>query len=208
MRKGATLRYKAISKGKIESLYLQYYPPLTGKDGKTCWYEFLHMERYKSPENDVERRYNHDVEELAEAIRCERYLMLVRKDYPFSCYTGLRKEGSMHIIIKKTKVEVRLPLSNKAMRIIGNPKQKGRIFPSLTVSILNEQIPKLIRQAGIRKCITFHCFRYTFAQMLLDRGVDIYTIAHLLGHKQVSSTQCYVRPSDKLCQQAIKLLDK
>ena len=95
MRKGATLRYKAISKGKIESLYLQYYPPLTGKDGKTCWYEFLHMERYKSPENDVERRYNHDVEELAEAIRCERYLMLVRKDYPFSCYTGL-PEGRQH----------------------------------------------------------------------------------------------------------------
>ena len=114
----------------------------------------------------------------------------------------------MHIIVKKTKVEVRLPLSNKAMSILGNRKQKGRVFPSLTISILNEQIPELIRQAGIRKHITFHCFRYTFAQMLLDRGVDIYTIAHLLGHKQVSSTQCYVRPSDKLCQQAIRLLDK
>lgn len=147
----------------------------------------------------------------------------VRRAALFSCYTGLRrsdilqlqwknivkswKEGSMHIIIKKTKVEVRLPLSNKAMSILDNPKQKDRVFPDLTVSVLNEQIPELIRQAGIRKHITFHCFRYTFAQMLLDRGVDIYTIAHLLGYKQVSSTQCYVRPSDKLCQQAIRLLD-
>ena len=84
-----TLRFKPVCKGKMESLYLQYYPPLADKNGKTCRYEFLHMERYKNPENDVERRYNHDVEELAEAIRCERYLMLVRKDYPFSCYTGL-----------------------------------------------------------------------------------------------------------------------
>ena len=145
----------------------------------------------------------------------------VRRAALFSCYTGLRrsdilqlqwkdivgnrKGGSMHLIIKKTKVEVRLPVSNKVMRILGNPEQKGRVFPDLTVSVLNEQLPELIRQAGIRKHITFHCFRYTFAQMLLDRGFDIYTIAHLLGHKQVSSTQCYVRPSDKLCQQAIRL---
>ena len=149
----------------------------------------------------------------------------VRRAALVSCYTGLRRSdilqlhwknivrnresgNGMHIIIKKTKVEVRLPLSNKAMRILGDSKQKGRVFPSLTVSALNEQIPELIRQAGIRKHITFHCFRYTFAQMLLNRGVDIYTIAHLLGHKQVSSAQCYVRPSDKLCQQAIRLLDK
>jgi integrase len=362
-----TLRYKLVCKGKMESLYLQYYPPLTDKNGNLVRYEFLHIERYKSPCSDVERKYNHDVEELAEAIRCERYLMLARKEFSFlpkekldgdfisyfkdnlpslvgkyssalkhfgqftngqckfrdistsfceqyrsyllreakklhdkkkishntassyfnvfmsvvklagddniiskdivkhvdpiqwnhdtqkeymieaelrqlesitfekndevrraalfSCYTGLRRSdilqlqwkdivrnrecgNGMHIIIKKTKVEVRLPLSNKAMRILGDPKQKGRVFPSLTVSVLNEQIPELIRQAGIRKHITFHCFRYTFAQMLLDRGVDIYTIAHLLGHKQVSSAQCYVRPSDKLCQQAIRLLDK
>lgn len=67
----------------------------------------------------------------------------------FSCYTGLRrsdilqlqwkdivgnrKGGSMHLIIKKTKVEVRLPLSNKAMRILGSPKQKGGVFIDLTV---------------------------------------------------------------------------
>ena len=51
----------------------------------------------------------------------------------------------------------------------------------------------LIKTAGISKHITFHRFRDTFAMRLLDNGIDIYTIATLLGHKQVSSTQIYVR---------------
>lgn len=49
----------------------------------------------------------------------------------------------------------------------------------------------------------FHFTRHTFAMQLLDKGVDIYTIAALLGHRQVSSTQNYAKMSSKKMIEAI-----
>lgn len=47
------------------------------------------------------------------------------------------------------------------------------------------------------------CFRHTFAMQLLDKGVDIYTIAALLGHRQVSSTQNYAKMTSRKMIEAI-----
>lgn len=51
-------------------------------------------------------------------------------------------------------------------------------------------------------CI-FHVARHTFAMQLLDKGVDIYTITALLGHRQVSSTQNYAKITPKKVLEAI-----
>ena len=51
-------------------------------------------------------------------------------------------------------------------------------------------------------CI-FHTSRHTFAMQLLDKGVDIYTITALLGHRQVSSTQNYAKITPKKVLEAI-----
>ena len=42
---------------------------------------------------------------------------------------------------------------------------------------------------------------------LLDKGIDIYTISALLGHKQVSSTQSYAKISSKKMMEAIFRLE-
>ena len=73
----------------------------------------------------------------------------------------------------------------------------------ITESILVTHIGRWVSKAKIRKHITIHCFRHTFAMQLLDKGVDIYTIAALLGHKQVSSTQNYAKMSSKKMIEAI-----
>ena len=39
-------------------------------------------------------------------------------------------------------------------------------------------------------CI-FHCGRHSFASLLLENGVDIYTIKSLMGHTNVRTTQIY-----------------
>ena len=54
--------------------------------------------------------------------------------------------------------------------------------------------------------LAFHCFRHTFAMRLLENGVDIYTIATLLGHKSVTSTQVYARLSQAQIRQAVMKL--
>ena len=39
--------------------------------------------------------------------------------------------------------------------------------------------------------VLFHCFRHSFASLLLENGVDIYTIKDLMGHTNVRTTQIY-----------------
>lgn len=36
-----------------------------------------------------------------------------------------------------------------------------------------------------------HCFRHSYASLLLENGVDIYTIKSLMGHTNVKTTQIY-----------------
>ena len=94
-------------------------------------------------------------------------------------------------------------MSLPAIRVLGEPKSEGKIVPILTESLLTTHIPRWLRKARIRKHITFHCFRHTFAMQLLDKGVDIYTIAALLGHRQVSSTQNYAKMTSRKMIEAI-----
>lgn len=39
--------------------------------------------------------------------------------------------------------------------------------------------------------VLFHGFRHSFASLLLENGVDIYTIKDLMGHTNVRTTQIY-----------------
>lgn len=61
----------------------------------------------------------------------------------------------------------------------------------------------LMEKAKIDKHITFYCFRHSFAMALLNKGTDIYTIAKLMGHRSVTSTQVYAKLSDEQLRKAI-----
>lgn len=77
------------------------------------------------------------------------------------------------------------------------------VFPGLTEYMLNKEIPLMIDKTNIKKHITFHCFRHSFAMLLLNKGTDIYTIAKLMGHKSVSSTQVYAQLSDEQLRKTV-----
>ena len=85
---------------------------------------------------------------------------------------------------------------------------RGVIFPTLSVSILNQKVPKLIKAAGIDKHITFHCFRHTFAMRLLDKGIDIPTNAFLLGHKFLGSSLSYLHCTRDHLEEVIAKLER
>ena len=53
-------------------------------------------------------------------------------------------------------------------------------------------LKRWLREAGITKRITFHCFRHTYAVLQLANGTDIYTVSKMLTHKHVTTAEIYL----------------
>lgn len=154
-------------------------------------------------------------------------------DYPrikdaflFSCLTGLRRSdivrlkwGDVHLegdftrIIfrqKKTGGQEYLDLAPEAAGLMGERGgDEQLVFPDIhTPTSTNSVIRVWVARAGIKKDITFHCGRHTFATMMLTLGTDLYTVSKLLGHKFISTTQRYAKVLDKKKQEAVSSIPR
>ena len=137
----------------------------------------------------------------------------------FSALTGLRhsdcvglrwenitdgKSPSVKFNQQKTKNSVYLPISVEALQLCGKRKNENdSIFEEVNNSqFCNAIIEEWVKKAGIKKEITFHCFRHTFATLQLTQGTDIYTVSKMLGHADVKTTQIYAQIVDEKKQKA------
>ena len=62
-------------------------------------------------------------------------------------------------------------------------------------------------RAGLRKHVTVHTLRHSFATHLLEDGVDIHTIQHLLGHADLIQTLVYLHVAQVKAKPAHSPLD-
>lgn len=164
--------------------------------------------------NESEREFL-TLEELRKLTHTPPRNKEVGRAFFFSCLTGLRFsdiiklkwgdvqsfEGATRIVFKQKKTGglEYLDLNPQAVELLGTAGAHANfIFPQINqMPFLAKSVPAWVKAAGINKHITFHCARHTFAVMMLDLGVDLYTVSKLLGHKDISTTQIYAKILDK-----------
>lgn len=107
------------------------------------------------------------------------------------------EENTRVIPVYKEAVESVLAYQQNARGIVGE-SAKSPLFVNFSGNRLTRQgFWKIIKQysakAGIKKTITPHTLRHSFAAHLLENGADLKSIQEMLGHADISSTQLYAR---------------
>lgn len=155
-------------------------------------------------------------EELKRLIRTPCSKEIVKRSFLFCCFTGLRisdvreltwkkvtfEEQGAHINYrqKKTKIENYVPLSENAISVLPPKDDKSDsdlVFMLPPETTIRKTLKEWMTNAKIDKHITFHSSRHTCATLLLNSGVDIYTVKEILGHTDIGTTMKYTKVIDK-----------
>lgn len=154
---------------------------------------------------------------------------LARRMFIFSSLTGLAyvdlyrlyphhigrsADGRLYIREKrgKTKVEAFVPLHPIAEQILmlyNTTDAPNPVFPLPVRDVMWFQLHALGNALDFKEYLSHHQSRHTFGTLLLSEGISIESIAKMMGHTNISTTQVYARVTDdKISQDMDRLMER
>lgn len=153
--------------------------------------------------------------------------ILPKSNYlPLCCFTGLsyidiktlssehfEKDGTGRIWIKKRRVKTgvlsRIPLLPIAKLILDKYKGGDKLLPIQDPADVNKYLKDIAILCNIKKRITFHTSRHTFATTVtLSNNISLEVVSKMLGHTNTRMTTHYAKLMDKcIGEQMDKLMD-
>lgn len=134
-----------------------------------------------------------------------------------SCYSGLRLsdlkklrykhiQDDMMILpmgkSRKGKEKIlRIPLTTRLLSVLdieGDKNPNDKIYNGFVRNStdINPMLRFIMKEAGIKKYLTFHSTRHTFAVSALTLGMSIETVSDIMGHSDLRTTQIYAKIID------------
>lgn len=199
---------------------------------KNEWLEKDPFKAYKLKFTKYERGYltEEELTVLENKLFDNERMQNVLDLFIFSCYTGLSYIDAVNLtpldIVKgidqeywlvtkreKTNTPVKVPLLPKAIELIekyaNNVKcqAEGSVLPKMSNQKLNGYLKEIADVSSIKKNITFHLARHTFATTVtLSNGVPIESVSKMLGHTKISTTQVYAKVIERKLSNDMLLL--
>lgn len=223
LRSNGGLRHNALMKN------MQQFKRVIEVAVQNEWLSHDPFTGYSTAPNETERGFLSDEElKVLEKIDLpSQRLEKVRDLFLFSCFTGLAyadvaklshshftkdADNTEWIVLSRTKSKSRamIPLLPKARTILKkytSHQENGRLLPVISNQNINKYLKEIAQLAGIRKRVSFHLARHTFATTVtLNKGVDIVSVSKMLGHKNLRITQIYAKVSMKKIANDMKFL--
>jgi len=120
--------------------------------------------------------------------------------------TDIHYDEGYLIVTGKGNKQRLIPVSGKALREIDLYKKDRNVLPVIkdqNILFLNRRGSKLSRamiftiikdlaaKAGIKKTISPHTFRHSFATHMIEAGADLRAVQEMLGHESILTTEIY-----------------
>lgn len=163
------------------------------------------------------------LDELNAAAITPCKLPWLKNAFLFSCLTGLRYSDCRELKWRKVNYDSELGyyigfkqvktgdfvgnvISQQAYSLLGERKDddayvfqtpKRKSLPEALSDYQNSYLRKWTKVAGINKHITFHSGRHTYATLLINNDIDLFTVSELLGHKSNRTSKRYARILNK-----------
>jgi len=149
---------------------------------------------------------------------------LILRHFLFMCFTGIRisdfkaltgdniiSDILVYNPIKtrnSNKITVKVPLNSYAFRLISDEGSKTKkLFNHLSEQKMNVRIKEIVKVVNIRKEISNHCARHTFATIWINKTKDVAGLQKLLGHSDISMTMIYVHITDQMVNEQMQNFD-
>lgn len=135
----------------------------------------------------------------------------------FSCFTSLRISDVQKItrdniinnelvyVSQKTGKMNKIKLNLSALSYIN---KEGNLFDDdYTPEFINKTLKHICTVLSIKKKITFHCARHTFATMFLLQNGSVENLQQILDHSDIKETMIYVHIVKRVLDNEINLMD-
>jgi integrase len=195
------------------------------REWEWCYANPMHKVSLEPPHNQVDRWLMADEEgRLFHASPT-----WLQEIITFALNTGMRQgeilalqwqdvdfyRGTLVVMKSKNRERRTIPLNNIVFELLSEKRaaggKDGPVFVTgrgnpLKVRYLARTFTKARNRAGLTD-FRFHDLRHTFASRLVQRGIDLYKVQRLLGHKTGLMTQRYAHHCPESLREGVKVLE-